>query len=52
MTPVISWTLVALGAAIIVRTATLGGGVGYLLGTLFLAAGALRLWLGNRSRLR
>ena len=50
MTEAISWLLVGLGVAIVVRTATLGGGVGYLLGALFVAAGALRLWLIRASR--
>ena len=50
MTRAISWTLLALGVAIVVRTATLGGGVGYVLGALFVAAGGVRLWLGSRSR--
>ena len=49
MTPVISWVLVALGVAILVRTATLGGGVGYLLGAMFVVAGALRLWFTRAS---
>jgi hypothetical protein len=33
------------GAAIVVRTALAGGGVGFLLGTLFIALGAARLYL-------
>lgn len=53
MPPVISWLLVGLGAAMIVRTAVAGGGVaavGFLLGALFVAAGALRLWLARAGR--
>jgi hypothetical protein len=42
---------VALGLALLVVTAVHGGGVGYLLGVLFLAAGAGRLYLAReRSR--
>jgi hypothetical protein len=51
--PYISWALVALGVAIVVRTLAAGGGVaavGLLLGVLFVAAGALRLWLTRASR--
>jgi hypothetical protein len=36
---------VLIGGAMIVRTALLGGGVGFLLGTLFIALGAARLYL-------
>jgi hypothetical protein len=36
---------VVVGAAMIVRTALLGGGVGLLLGALFIALGAARLYL-------
>jgi hypothetical protein len=50
VTRAISATLVALGLAIVVRTATLGGGVGYLLGAVFVTVGALRLWLTRASR--
>ena len=34
-----------LGVALIVETAILGGGIGYLLGVLFFAVGAGRLYL-------
>ena len=43
--------LVALGVAILARTIAAGGGplaVGILLGLLFVAAGAGRLWLERR----
>jgi hypothetical protein len=40
---VISALLVALGGAIIIRTALLGGGVGFLFGAIVLVAGAVRL---------
>ena len=36
---------VLVGLAMIVRTALLGGGVGLLLGALFIALGAARLYL-------
>jgi hypothetical protein len=47
-----SVVLVVLGAAMIVRALTAGGGplaVGVLLGTLFLLAGAGRLYLARRT---
>jgi hypothetical protein len=46
-TVVFSWVLVALGIAIIVRTLTagVGGGLGLVLGVLFVVAGAARLYL-------
>jgi hypothetical protein len=34
-----------IGAAAVVRTALLGGGVGFLIGALFMALGAARLYL-------
>jgi hypothetical protein len=43
-TVVFSVALVALGAGILVRTALLGGGIGFLFGALVLAAGLLRLY--------
>lgn len=51
-TPVLSALLIALGVAIIVRTlaAGVGGGLGLLLGSLFVLAGALRLYLQRRIR--
>jgi hypothetical protein len=42
-TTAFSVLLVALGGAIIVRTAILGGGVGFLFGAIVLAAGVARL---------
>jgi len=39
---------VALGVAIVVRTASHGGGAGYLFGVLFVALGAGRLHLLRR----
>jgi hypothetical protein len=45
-TRVLPVLMLLVGLALIVRTATLGGGVvGYLFGALFMAAGAGRLWL-------
>jgi hypothetical protein len=37
-----------LGIAILVQTARVGGGVGYLIGVLFIALGAGRLYLLKR----
>jgi hypothetical protein len=49
-TTALSILLVALGAAVIVRTvqAGVGGGLGLLLGGMLVAAGALRLYLSSR----
>jgi hypothetical protein len=47
-TAILSFVLVAIGAALIVETAVLGGGIGYLLGVLFAVAGGLRLYLSSR----
>jgi hypothetical protein len=48
-TVVISAVLVVLGVVILVETALVGGGIGYLLGALFASAGALRLYLSARA---
>ena len=51
MTMVMSGLLILLGVAILVRTITAGGGplaTGMLLGLLFVAAGAGRLWMARR----
>jgi len=48
-----SLALILLGVALIVRTLTAGGGplaTGILLGVLFAAAGAGRLWVARGSR--
>jgi len=45
-----SLLLVALGVAMLVVTVMHGGGVGILLGVLFIAAGAGRLWMLRRRR--
>lgn len=42
-TVVFSVLLVGLGAALVVRTALLGGGIGILYGAIILVAGAVRL---------
>ena len=44
----LSILLVILGIALIVETAVVGGGVGYLLGVLLALAGGLRLYLSMR----
>ena len=44
----LSGALVLLGLVLIVETAVLGGGIGLLLGALFLLAGGLRLYLSFR----
>jgi hypothetical protein len=46
-TRLLALVTVALGVALLVLTALHGGGVGYLLGLLFLAAGAGRLYLAR-----
>jgi len=45
---ILSCLFVALGVALIVRTAQVGGGVGYLIGVLFLGLGLGRLYLQRR----
>jgi len=44
----ISGLLAVLGIVLIVETALLGGGIGFLLGALFLLAGSLRIYLLRR----
>jgi hypothetical protein len=48
VTRIFSGVLLALGVALIVETAVLGGGIGLLLGALFVLAGGLRLYLSSR----
>jgi len=51
ITAVLSGLLIAIGLAMIVRTLSAGGGplaLGLLLGVLFVAAGAGRLWVERR----
>jgi hypothetical protein len=45
---VLSLLFIGLGIALIVRTAQAGGGVGYLIGVLFLGLGVGRLILQRR----
>ena len=47
-TRIFSGALVVIGLVLIVETAVLGGGIGLLLGALFLLAGGLRLYLSFR----
>ena len=47
-----SVTLVVIGLVLVVRTALLGGGIGLLLGALFVVAGAGRLYLLKRRTRR
>jgi hypothetical protein len=51
MTVALSWLMIALGVAVVVRTlaAGVGGGLGLVLGVLLILAGGLRLYL-HRSR--
>ena len=52
VTSLTSVLLVVLGVGILVRTLTAGGGplaIGVLLGVLFVAAGAGRLWVAART---
>ena len=44
----LSCLFVALGVALVVQTARAGGGVGYLLGILFVGLGVGRLYLQRR----
>jgi hypothetical protein len=46
-TTVLSGVLVLLGLTVLVETAVLGGGFGFLLGSLLLLAGALRLYVSR-----
>jgi hypothetical protein len=48
MTTLLSATMIALGIAILAVTLSHGGGVGILLGLLFVGAGAGRLYLLRR----
>jgi uncharacterized membrane protein HdeD (DUF308 family) len=51
-TLVLSALLVALGVAVIVETAVLGGGIGIVLGVLLVLAGVLRSYVTFSSRPR
>jgi hypothetical protein len=47
---VISVLFVAIGLALIVQTARYGGGVGYVLGVLFVGLGIGRIYLRRKRR--
>jgi hypothetical protein len=49
-TAVFGVVAIGLGVAILVETAVLGGGVGYVIGLLFVALGAGRLYLLRARR--
>jgi hypothetical protein len=52
LTTFFSVVLMLLGAAMIIRTVAAGGGasaIGILLGVLFIAAGAGRIWVARRT---
>jgi hypothetical protein len=46
----LAYATILLGGTMIVVTARHGGGVGLLLGALFIAAGVGRLWMLKRNR--
>ncbi len=51
-TPIFSAALIVIGIALLVRTLAAGGGalaIGVILGILFVAAGAGRLWVSRRT---
>jgi hypothetical protein len=48
---VFSTLFVVLGFALLIRTALAGGGIGYVLGFLFVALGSARLFLMFRQKL-
>jgi len=48
MTALFGLAAIAIGIAIVVQTARVGGGLGYLIGVLFVALGAGRLYLLRR----
>ena len=47
---VISLLFVGIGVALIIQTARYGGGVGYVLGILFLGLGLGRIYLRSKRR--
>ena len=47
---IFSVVFIALGIALVVQTARVGGGIGYLLGVLFVALGAGRAYLLHTRR--
>ena len=49
-TAALALLFVGIGIALLVETVVTGGGIGYLLGALFIAAGTARLYLLLRAR--
>jgi len=47
-TVLLAVVFVGIGVALLVETAVVGGGLGYVIGVLFVAVGAGRLYLLNR----
>ena len=47
-TTLLAFVFVGIGVALVVETAIAGGGIGFLFGALFIAAGAARLYLIRR----
>jgi hypothetical protein len=48
LTVVLSALMIVLGVALLVETAVLGGGIGYVFGALLVLAGAGRLYVSRR----
>ena len=48
VTIALSALMIVLGVALLVETAVLGGGIGYLLGGMLVVAGAGRLYVSRR----
>lgn len=52
-TTILSALMIILGAGLVIRTISLGGGVfsiGVVMGALFVAAGCGRLWVASKGR--
>jgi hypothetical protein len=49
-TALLALVFVGIGVALIVETAVVGGGIGFVLGALFVAAGAARLYVLRARR--
>ena len=47
---VLALVFVGIGVALLVETAVVGGGIGFVLGALFVAAGAARLYVLRARR--
>jgi preprotein translocase subunit SecF len=51
-TTILSALMIIIGAGLVIRTLSLGGGllaIGVIMGVLFIAAGCGRLWVANRG---